>query len=95
MKKLPSKIYMVQWNMGGFIHDKVYILTLDEDGESYYDKSGNFGGATPEDLKRYLNKEVDVRNSGCYQFYTSSLDIARAVLLGAKTTKEFLKRFIK
>lgn len=97
MKTLPNKIYMIQWNMGGFIHDKVYELELSKDRiyPTYWDKSGNFGGITKRDLRGYLDKRVDTRNGGCYQFYTSSLDTARAVLLGAKTTKEFLKKFVK
>lgn len=93
-KKIPDKIYMVQWNLGGFLHHKIYTLTCDRYKPHYYDKSGDVGGVTEEELKRYLDKEVDVRNLGCYRFYASSLETARLVLLGAKTTKEFLKLFV-
>lgn len=89
-KAAPKKIFMVQFNMGGFLHDKVYILAKKAgygDEFYYYNRSGNISVDVKINKPIYLDK---LNKGNVWQYVTESEEKAGLFLLGAKTVFDFM-----
>lgn len=94
MKKKYAKLYMIVWNLGGNLHNEVYTLypkpSEYEEGYDYWDKTGNYGFATEDNIILGLNKQ-----SGCWRYITNNQKDSWKIFLGARITKLFFQELIK
>lgn len=95
----PKVIYMVQINLGGLVHDKVYELRLkyaDKKEIEYWDRSGNiwFSFGTSNYNSRLKRKIVTLneiyKSYGLWQFITDDKEKAKLFHKGAIASLEFM-----
>ena len=87
--KAPKKIYCVQFNIGGLLHDKVYVLYKKEGlmNGHYFCLGGNISC----DVKDNKGITMDSVNRGnVWQYITEDEEKAKLFLLGAKSTLHFM-----
>ena len=85
----PKHLYMIVMNIGGSLHDKVYKLTLKDDGLSndYWDKSGNHD--FPSNKVNTEKTHFKVKNSGYIRIAFINVSDAQLFLEGANEFRDF------
>lgn len=90
-----KKLYLVIINMGGYVHEKIYVLTrrnneFFDECYDYWDRSENYGFMGDDNRKLGPKK-----HDGYWEFLFEDKKEAQTFLDGAMAAKQFLLNLLK